>query len=68
LTLVLITNTGKCKISDFGISKRQCKLIDNIVTPGAYRKDTASSQKGTPNWMAPEVLKKGGYSAKIDIW
>jgi serine/threonine protein kinase len=65
----LITEQGFAKISDFGISKR------NSFAPGISRNRSGSvykqkrmSQKGTPNWMAPEVIKNQGYSAKADIW
>lgn len=57
---VLITQNGECKISDFGISKK--------TKTNAYRRRSSTSQSGTPNWMAPEIIKKKGYSAKVDVW
>jgi hypothetical protein len=62
LTSVLITNKGICKISDFGTSKKIDEQAD------IYARSSTVSQKGTPNCMAPEILGKIGYSAKVDIW
>ena len=52
--------SGKCKISDFGISKRT-----DDSSGGAF-----TAMQGTVFWMAPEVIntKKKGYNFKIDIW
>ncbi|KAI8914348.1 kinase-like domain-containing protein [Gorgonomyces haynaldii] len=59
---ILISLQCRVKISDFGISVKQ---EDSDV----YRKDkTLSVNRGTPNFMAPETFRKGGYSAKVDIW
>ncbi|KAI0216105.1 mitogen-activated protein kinase kinase kinase, partial [Massospora cicadina] len=58
---VLINHEGVCKISDFGISKR------NDYTR-AYRYNSRMSFKGSVFWMAPEVVIDHGYSAKVDIW
>lgn len=55
---ILLQQTGNCKISDFGLSKR----IEN---------DAHSAIKGTVFWMAPEVVRstpEKGYDFKADIW
>ncbi|KAJ9070050.1 mitogen-activated protein kinase kinase kinase [Entomophthora muscae] len=58
---VLINHEGVCKISDFGISKRNDYAR-------AYRYNSRMSFKGSVFWMAPEVVIDHGYSAKVDIW
>jgi len=58
---ILINHEGVCKISDFGISKK------NDYTR-AYRYNSRMSFKGSVFWMAPEVIIDHGYSAKVDIW
>jgi serine/threonine protein kinase len=57
---ILVENTGICKISDFGISKRTDEVNAFAFTAMA----------GTVFWMAPEVVQGGktGYTSKIDIW
>ncbi|KAI9031590.1 kinase-like domain-containing protein [Phycomyces nitens] len=59
---ILIDNDGVCKIADFGLSKAVKKYE-------AYN-DTAQNSllRGTPNWMAPEVVKTGIYNGKADVW
>jgi hypothetical protein len=59
---VLMDENGWAKISDFGISKH------NTRSPDVYRNNSKMSLQGTVYWMAPEVVKNKGYSAKIDIW
>ncbi|CAH2355005.1 hypothetical protein CLIB1423_20S01904 [[Candida] railenensis] len=62
---LLLEVDGRCKISDFGISKKSSDI---------YVNNAEMSMQGTIFWMAPEVIdsivedKKQGYSAKIDIW
>jgi serine/threonine protein kinase len=58
---ILIDNEGTAKISDFGISKRNEYQM-------AYRFNSRMSLQGSVYWMAPEVIKSKGYSAKVDIW
>jgi len=60
---ILVDQSGVCRISDFGISKRS---VDGIYDDDA----NATSMQGSIFWMAPEVLHndKRGYNAKIDIW
>jgi serine/threonine protein kinase len=45
---VLVTNHGTIKLADFGASKR---LTNQGLTQ-------MSGTKGTPLWMAPEVIKE----------
>jgi serine/threonine protein kinase len=59
--LVLIDSDGIAKISDFGISKK-----NEYQT--AYQRVTRMSMQGSINWMAVEVARGKGYSAKVDIW
>ncbi|KAK9767274.1 mitogen-activated protein kinase kinase kinase [Basidiobolus ranarum] len=58
---ILVDTDGVCKISDFGISKKNDDRI-------AYASDSRMSLQGSVFWMAPEVIKNNGYSAKVDIW
>ncbi|KAI8079983.1 kinase-like domain-containing protein [Halteromyces radiatus] len=59
---VLLTHTGTCKITDFGLSKLsgQDKAYD------AHGNN--SVMRGTVFWMAPEVVSGTNYNAKVDIW
>lgn len=52
---------GVVKISDFGISKKN-------EYREAYQRVTRMSMQGSIPWMAPEVARGKGYSAKVDIW
>ncbi|KAI5307305.1 hypothetical protein KEM56_000308 [Ascosphaera pollenicola] len=56
---ILLDLDGTCKISDFGISKK---------TDDIYGMDSTNSMQGSVFWMAPEVIRGQGYSAKVDIW
>ncbi|RKP02459.1 hypothetical protein CXG81DRAFT_10781, partial [Caulochytrium protostelioides] len=58
---ILIDEDGVVKISDFGISKKNEYKM-------AYRYNSRMSLQGSVYWMAPEVIKSKGYSAKVDIW
>ncbi|CAM8972023.1 unnamed protein product [Rhodiola kirilowii] len=54
---ILVDTSGSVKLADFGLAK-------------ATRKNDVKSCKGTPYWMAPEVVngKKQGYGLAADIW
>ena len=56
---MLITQAGIVKLTDFGSSKRFSLETDVEIT---------KSLKGSPYWMAPEVVNKIGHSYSADIW
>ncbi|CAL5388599.1 unnamed protein product [Camellia sinensis] len=56
---ILVDNKGCIKLADFGASK---KVVELATMTGA------KSMKGTPYWMAPEVILQTGYSFSADIW
>lgn len=49
----LLSVDGTVKLADFGASKYN----------DAARTDGLKSLRGSPFWMAPEVLKESGYGA-----
>lgn len=57
---ILVDNTGLVKLADFGASRK----IEDIATIESGFK----SVKGTPYWMAPEVITQSGYGRQADIW
>lgn len=52
---VMITEQENVKIIDFGLSK----VID---------KDRTTTVCGSPEYMAPEVIRKNAYSYSVDYW
>jgi len=58
---ILVDQNGVVKIADFGSSR----LINSATMAGG----STRSLHGTPNYMAPEVIKQtSGRSRKADIW
>jgi len=53
---ILLNMKGEIFLSDFGVSATM-KL--------GQKRDTLA---GSPCWMAPEVMTKGGHDFKADIW
>lgn len=56
---ILVDNKGCIKLADFGASK---KVVELATMTGA------KSMKGTPHWMAPEVILQTGHNFSADIW
>ncbi|KAH0453366.1 hypothetical protein IEQ34_017690 [Dendrobium chrysotoxum] len=56
---ILVDNKGCIKLADFGASKQVAKLATMTA---------AKSMKGTPYWMAPEVILQTGHTFSADIW
>eukprot|EP01016_Furgasonia_blochmanni_P013714 TRINITY_DN1702_c0_g1_i2.p1 TRINITY_DN1702_c0_g1~~TRINITY_DN1702_c0_g1_i2.p1 ORF type:complete len:321 (+),score=113.56 TRINITY_DN1702_c0_g1_i2:158-1120(+) len=54
----ILLNDGACKLADFGFSK----TLQN------YQDEKMVSYVGSPLYMAPQILKKGIYTNKCDIW
>lgn len=57
---ILVTSDGQIKLSDFGHSRR----LDTTT----LHTHNFHSLKGTPFWMAPEVIKQEGHGRSADIW
>lgn len=55
---IMVTQKGVIKLIDFGCAKRYVQ--ENSI---AFH-----SVRGTPYWMAPEVIRGQGYGRKSDIW
>ena len=61
LSNILLSETGKAKIADFGLA---------VLTEG-HPGTTDSRERticGTPNYLAPEILNKKNYGRGADIW
>ena len=57
---IMVTHKGLVKLIDFGCAKRYCEHIG-----ASY---VFHSVRGTPYWMAPEVICGSGYGRRSDIW
>ena len=55
---VMVTSKGVVKVIDFGCAKRYLQEKTGFL----------HSVRGTPYWMAPEVIRGSSYGRKSDIW
>jgi len=55
---ILLTPEGVIKLTDFGSAGQL----------GGHEDSICKSMKGSPYWMAPEVVKQEGHTTKADIW
>ena len=81
---VLIDRSGHVKLSDFGlckhsqisdgssntkkISDEECKRLSTRSTEFKKKREMAYSTVGTPDYIAPEVFSKQGYTETADWW
>lgn len=61
----MLMHNGVIKLIDFGCAKRLCLNINSLNNSN---KALLKSMRGTPYWMAPEVVRETGYGTKSDIW
>ena len=57
----MVMPNGMVKLIDFGCAKR-------LKNQNSLSDDSVKSIKGTPYWMAPEVIRESSYDFKADIW
>ncbi|CAM9518502.1 unnamed protein product, partial [Heterosigma akashiwo] len=60
---ILVDVTGVVKLADFGTSKR-LEISDELMQETMAH----GTMKGTPYFMAPEVIMRQKYGRKADIW
>ncbi|NWV77830.1 M3K19 kinase, partial [Dasyornis broadbenti] len=60
---VMLMPNGVIKLIDFGCARRLA-----WASLSGTRSELLRSVRGTPYWMAPEVISDSGYGRKSDIW
>eukprot|EP01064_Diplonema_japonicum_P029368 TRINITY_DN4730_c0_g1_i1.p1 TRINITY_DN4730_c0_g1~~TRINITY_DN4730_c0_g1_i1.p1 ORF type:complete len:692 (+),score=143.09 TRINITY_DN4730_c0_g1_i1:64-2139(+) len=61
---VLLTVGGVCKLADFGTATFIVDVNKNVDKDKEEQEDL----KGTPAWMAPEVINGSGGGMPCDVW
>jgi serine/threonine-protein kinase len=62
----IVTSTGRLKIVDFGLARRQDGVAGDATTAGSLL--PAGVIAGTPYAMAPEQVRGGPTDARTDVW
>jgi eukaryotic-like serine/threonine-protein kinase len=62
----IITTTGRLKLVDFGLARREDALLPDATTMASLA--PAGLAVGTPYSMAPEQVRGGVTDARTDIW
>ena len=62
----MLMPNGVIKLIDFGCAKRLCMNLE--AGHSGSNKRLLKSMRGTPYWMAPEVVMETGHGTKSDIW
>ena len=57
---MLVDALGVCKLADFGASK--------VLQADLTSSDGCRSLRGTPYWMAPELIRGMEYDDRVDVW
>ena len=57
---LFLTSDNSIKLGDFGVSRILFEAIEPFTE--------ADTRAGTKRYMAPEVINREQYSAKVDIW
>ncbi|KAJ2237002.1 hypothetical protein H4R99_002532 [Coemansia sp. RSA 1722] len=65
---ILVDETGTCKISDFGISRRTDHSSLVALLRGSNMSNSQGKIIGTVPFMAPEVARGARYTEAADIW
>lgn len=64
---VLVDTNLTAKLSDFGASKK-LSFTDSSNVNDDGTEEFSRSLKGSPYWMAPEVVLRTGHNKSADIW
>lgn len=64
----MLMPNGVIKLIDFGCAKRICLSVNSGKGGGNNQHRLLKSMRGTPYWMAPEVVNETGHGTKSDIW
>eukprot|EP01137_Pigoraptor_chileana_P011611 Opistho-2@62749 len=65
---ILVDNNGTIKLADFGTAGRLAMTMSINSGVGHNSNGGGNPLRGTPYWMAPEVIKQKDYGKPADIW
>jgi serine/threonine-protein kinase len=65
---VVVTADGRVKVLDFGLAKRVMSPDQSDTTRFAHTITEPGAVVGTPQYMAPELLKRGTADSRSDLW